>query len=87
MKTKCPHCDDGCDNCDDGFYETKLGDGIVFSEDCTNDECGFTSGIWVVRKGSPLPTGERRCLMCKWKSEWQLFGWSAPDPEVEDETE
>ena len=84
MRTKCPYCDVGCSRCDDGFFESLLGDGAIFSESCTNDGCRFVSGIWVVSKGKPLPEDERRCALCGWTSEWLLFGWSAPDPERDD---
>jgi len=87
VKTKCPYCDNGCDRCEDGFFDSPLGDGLIFSEHCSNEECQFVNGIWVVREDNKLPTSRRRCVMCNWETEWELFGWSAPDPYTEDDEE
>jgi len=45
MKTKCPDCNNGCDNCSDGYIEVKFAKGDWFTRKCTN--CEYENGAWI----------------------------------------
>lgn len=44
LKAKCPHCNDGCDKCSNGYTEVTFGteDSIMYSLIC--NDCGTCAG-------------------------------------------
>lgn len=81
MRAKCPYCDDGCNRCEDGFFESTFSDGPIFVLECLSEDCGFANGAQILGPDlPPLRRGEIRCAMCDHMAEWSLYGWSAPEP-------
>lgn len=69
MKAKCPHCKDGCDKCEDGFFEVKLAEGNWFTRACTNPMCGFHNGVRI-SKSKLEGTSAGACAHCKSPANW-----------------
>lgn len=84
MKAKCPYCDFGCENCEDGFFEAQFPDGPIFILECADVECGFASGAQILNPESPpLSKVDIKCILCGADTSWTLFGWSGPDPDTD----
>jgi hypothetical protein len=66
VKGKCPHCEAGCDQCENGFAEFSFATGDLFTIHCL--ECGYDNGGNIV-KGFPSEASGP-CVMCEGKTEW-----------------
>jgi hypothetical protein len=64
MKTKCPHCNNGCEKCVDGFREGTIATGDVFQKICK--KCFFINGISF--HGNPNTISN--CVHCGSETEW-----------------
>ena len=75
MKTKCPHCCDGRENCEEcggtRFVEVRFAEGDVFTRNCL--ACGEHNGGRIHDGIPPEPPGD--CVWCGSDNvEWLLIG-------------
>lgn len=65
MKAKCPHCQDGCDRCEEGFMEVGFASGALYTSHC--NACGEDNGGRIANSRFPRekwqPPGD--CVWCK----------------------
>jgi hypothetical protein len=66
MKAKCPHCRNGCEKCDGGYFEASIAVGDWYTRHC--NQCGFDNGCRVATEFMP-PFAEwakpNPCIYCK----------------------
>jgi len=68
MKAKCPHCNDGCDKCTDGFTEAFFAEGDWFTRLCENPRCLFVNGGRICEGFPPETSGP--CVVCGGETRW-----------------
>lgn len=62
LKAKCPHCRDGCEKCDGGFWDVTMPEDDWYTTHCLNPLCGFDNGG---SQGSRLRDRTEPCVMCR----------------------
>jgi len=77
MKAKCPHCEDGCSKCDNGFIDVKFATGFAFTIKCKDPDCGFENGMRIDdRPNFPdIVKPDITCVFCDSETEYVLIGY------------
>lgn len=75
MKALCPEClGDGCELCQfSKAVEVGFAKGALFTEECTNADCGFQNGGRIFDGDSP-PEKSEPCPFCRSPSRWLKIG-------------
>ena len=75
MKALCPYClGEGCEACQHSkAVNAEFATDSLFTEECTNAECGFQNGGRIFDGESP-PEKPEPCIFCKSPTRWLKIG-------------
>ena len=73
FKGKCPHCSNGCNECDGtGYIDVTIADGEWYTRLCC--KCGFKNGCLIVGGNSPIQQVPSepppKCVLCDGTTTW-----------------
>lgn len=76
----CPKClGKGCAECNNGKATFRFGKGDIYTQHCTNSECGFNNGGRIDFDPKRPPSAWKPpgpCLHCGGETVWRLVGVS-----------